>query len=114
MTTDPPVKLQRPTDFLILEYLQKNGRNVASNISIEIDKSRSHVNVRLPMLEDYGLVDKIGPAERSGLYEITPLGEAAIKLQDRYDDEDVDFEDLIEDEVASQQSCDDNERTASA
>lgn len=79
------LKLQRPTDFLILEYLQ-GGRNVAVNIGEGIDKSRSHVNVRLPQLEDYDLVKKIGPAENSGLYEITELGELAVEYQEMYDE----------------------------
>jgi DNA-binding HxlR family transcriptional regulator len=77
------VKLQRPTDFLILECLS-GGRNVAVNIAQEIDKSRSHVNVRLPQLEDYGLVEKVGPAENSGLYEITDLGLLAIENKEQY------------------------------
>jgi predicted transcriptional regulator len=81
------VKLQRPTDFLILECLQ-DGRNVAVNISEEIDKSRSHVNVRLPQLTDYGLVNKVGPAENSGLYEITDLGSLAVEYRDQYDSAD--------------------------
>ena len=79
------LKLQRPTDFLILETLEKD-RNVAVNIAEEIDKSRSHINVRLPQLEDYGLVDKVGPAENSGLYEITDLGRLAISHRYKYDE----------------------------
>lgn len=97
----PPVKLQRPTDFLILETLNQKGRNVASNIALEIDKTRSHVNVRLPILEDYGLVEKIGPSENSGLYEITDRGRAAVELRDHYGEKDLDFEELIEDRLAS-------------
>lgn len=90
------VKLQQPTDFLILGILDEGGRNVASNISIEIDKSRSHVNVRLPILEDYGLVRKIGPAENSGLYEITKKGQLALKYQDEYSEDQDLFEKAIE------------------
>ena len=89
------VKLQRPTDFLILEVLAEDGRNVAPNIALEIDKSRSHINVRLPQLADYYLVRKVGPAENSGLYEITDKGEAVLALRDQYDSSD-DFEDLVE------------------
>lgn len=90
------VKLQRPTDFLILENLQNEGRNVAQNISINIEKSRSHVNVRLPILEDYGLVRKIGPAEKSGLYEITEQGEKALENRALYDEDREAFDDLFE------------------
>ncbi|MFC7248279.1 ArsR family transcriptional regulator [Halomicroarcula sp. GCM10025324] len=80
---DIDVKLQRPTDFLILDCLA-DGRNVAVNISEEIDKSRSHVNVRLPQLADYGLVEKVGPAKNSGLYEITELGLLAVENREKY------------------------------
>ena len=89
------VKLQRPTDFLILEVLAEDGGNVAPNIALEIDKSRSHVNVRLPQLADYDLVRKVGPADNSGLYEITDKGEAVLTLRGFYDSSD-DFEHLVE------------------
>ena len=93
------MKLQRPTDFLILQYLADGGRNVASNVALEIDKSRSHINVRLPILEDYGLVEKIGPAENSGLYEITPKGRIVLSHREKYDTPDLDFDALIEQEL---------------
>lgn len=89
------VKLRQPTDFLILEALEDKGRNVATNLAAHTGKSRKNINTRLPVLEDYGLVEKIGPAERSGLYEITSMGKAALVYQDQYDEVD-DFEDLIE------------------
>ena len=93
------VKLQRPTDFLILEVLAEKGRNVAPNIALEIDKGRSHVNVRLPVLADYGLVQKVGPAESSGLYEITEKGEAVLLLREEYDSSSA-FEQLVEQYVS--------------
>ena len=90
-----PMKLRQPTDFLILEALEDTGRNVATNLSAHTGKSRKNINTRLPVLEDYGLVRKIGPAERSGLYEITSMGKAALVYQDQYDEVD-DFEELID------------------
>lgn len=89
------MKLRQPTDFLILEALEDTGRNVATNLASHTGKSRKNINTRLPVLEDYKLVEKIGPAERSGLYEITSLGKAALVYQDQYDEVD-DFESLIE------------------
>ena len=89
------MKLRQPTDFLVLEELEDKGRNVATNLAHHTGKSRKNINTRLPVLEDYGLVRKIGPAERSGLYEITPLGKAALIYQDQYDEVD-DFENLID------------------
>ncbi|SEV82182.1 winged helix-turn-helix domain-containing protein [Natrinema salifodinae] len=89
------MKLRQPTDFLILEALEDKGRNVATNLSAHTGKSRKNINTRLPVLEDYGLVRKIGPAERSGLYEISSKGKAALVYRDQYDEVD-DFESLIE------------------
>jgi len=97
------VKLQQPTDFLILEFLDEAGRNVASNISIEIDKSRSHINVRLPILEDYGLVTKIGPSENSGLYEITERGQLALKYREEYNENQDFFEKAVEGELDAEE-----------
>ena len=89
------MKLRQPTDFLVLEELEDKGRNVATNLAAHTGKSRKNINTRLPVLQDYGLVRKIGPAERSGLYEITSLGKAALVYQEQYDEVD-DFEGLIE------------------
>ncbi|ADB63849.1 hypothetical protein Htur_5218 (plasmid) [Haloterrigena turkmenica DSM 5511] len=89
------MKLRQPTDFLILEALEEKGRNVATNLAEHTGKSRKNINTRLPVLEDYGLVRKIGPAERSGLYEITSTGKAALVYRDQYDEVD-DFDALIE------------------
>lgn len=89
------MKLRQPTDFLILQELEDKGRNVATNLAAHTGKSRKNINTRLPVLEDYDLVEKIGPAERSGLYEITALGKKALVYRDQYDEAD-DFEALIE------------------
>jgi DNA-binding HxlR family transcriptional regulator len=80
------MRLRQPTDFLILKALAEHGRNVAANLTHHIDKSRKNINTRLPVLADYGLVDRIGPADRAGLYQITPQGRAALELQADYDD----------------------------
>lgn len=78
------MKLRRPTDFLILEALQLYGRNVAPNLAEIIDKSRKNINTRLPVLEDYGLVNKVGPSENSGLYEITEKGVIVLEQREAY------------------------------
>lgn len=62
------MKLRRPTDFLILDALEETGRNVAPNLVSYTGKSRKNINLRLPVLADYDLVHKIGPADYSGLY----------------------------------------------
>lgn len=83
------------TDFMILEKLQ-DGRNIAANLAIEIDRARKYLNNRMPLLLDYGLVEKIGPLEDSGLYELTEKGEIVVEHQEIYYDDDVDFEEFIE------------------
>lgn len=100
------MKLREPTDFLVLEALESRGRNVATNLASHTGKSRKNINTRLPVMEDYGLVTKIGPAERSGLYEITTRGKAALLYRDRYGEVD-DFEELIEgpDARATVEAC---------
>lgn len=89
------MRLRQPTDFLILEALHSYGRNVAPNLAEITGKSRKNINNRLPVLADYELVQKIGPAQRSGLYEITDRGQAALELRDQYEDT-ADFDHLIQ------------------
>lgn len=98
------MKLAVPTDFQLLEELSDGKRNNAANLSIELGRNRSYINTRLPILADYGLVDRIGPAERSGLYEITGKGQIALEHRTEYDDPDVDFEALIESELGDRES----------
>jgi len=86
------------TDFLILGKLRE-GRNLAANIALEIDRARNYVNQRMPYLLDYGLVDRVGPMENSGLYELTEKGRLAYQHRGQYFDEDVDFEELIDAEL---------------
>ncbi|MFC6720936.1 winged helix-turn-helix domain-containing protein [Natrialbaceae archaeon GCM10025810] len=89
------MRLTRPTDFDILEILTE-GRNVPANIAARLDKQQGYISGQLPKLADQGLVKRIGPAERAGLYELTERGEAALALRSEYDSAD-DFEALIDD-----------------
>ncbi|MEE6210881.1 hypothetical protein U3A55_12050 [Salarchaeum sp. III] len=93
-TLPEPMRLQMPTDRLILETLLE-GRNLAANIAARIDRSRNYINQRMGQLTDYGLVDKVGPVEGTGLYELTPKGGAVLVLADQYDEAD-DFDALVE------------------
>lgn len=88
------MRLVQPTDFDILESLSNGKRNNAINIAVMLDRKRSYINTRLPILDDYELVDSVGPASNSGLYVITNLGESAVVHRDQYSN-DVDFEKLI-------------------
>ena len=93
------MKLASPTDFDILDALSDGKRNTAANLAIEIDRDRAYINTRLPILADYGLIERIGPAPNSGLYEITDRGRAAIRHRDAYHDDDSDFESLVDREL---------------
>lgn len=95
------MRLRQPTDFLVLEALHSYGRNVAPNVAEITGKSRKNVNNRLPVLADYGLVRKIGPAQRSGLYEITERGRVVLQLREQYDEAE-DFDALVERRLESQ------------
>lgn len=88
------VKLVQPTDFEILEVLDEYGRNVAPNIAEHMDRDKNYINNRLPQLADYDLIRKIGPSERSGLYEITDRGRKALEFRERYGEVD-DFDELL-------------------
>ena len=94
------MRLTVPTDFEILQILSNGRRNNAINIAAHLDKNRSYVNTRLPVLADYGLLDRVGPAPNSGLYEITEKGRIAASHREEYQDDDIDFEALIERELA--------------
>ncbi|MFB6093834.1 MAG: ArsR family transcriptional regulator [Halanaeroarchaeum sp.] len=91
------MKLARPTDVEILEALADGRRNTAANLAYHLDKDRSYINTRLPILADYGLLERVGPAPNSGLYEITERGELVVEHQDRIDDED--FEAFLEERL---------------
>jgi len=91
------MKLAVPTDFEILDALSDGRRNNAVNLSHELDKNRSYINTRLPVLADYGLVERVGPAPNSGLYQITEKGRTALQLRPEYEAEDVDFDAELED-----------------
>lgn len=93
------MKLAAPTDFDLLDALSDGNRNNAANLAIELGRNRSYINTRLPVLADYGLVDRIGPAERSGLYEITEKGVTVLEHRDEYADSDVDFDSLVASEL---------------
>mgnify|MGYP006302611673 CR=1 FL=1 len=84
----------RPMDFSILAELRK-GRNLAANLYMDLDASRQYINERLTLLEDYGLVDRIGPNPRAGLYELTECGDIAEEYREKYQDDTVDFESFI-------------------
>jgi DNA-binding MarR family transcriptional regulator len=89
------MRLSSPTDFLILEALSDGERDTAANLAEQINRDRSYINAELPKLADQGLLTKIGPLQASGLYQITPLGVAAIQKHSLYIEDEREFETAI-------------------
>jgi len=96
-TTDRVMRLQLPTDELILSKLQE-GRNLGANIAEKIDRHQKTVTKRLNQLEDYGVVHNIG----RGVYEITEKGQVVYEHINEYDEVD-DFGALVECELRKRQ-----------
>lgn len=94
------MKLTSPTDFEILTALSDGKRDNASNLSYILDKNRSYINTRLPILADYGLVERVGPAPNSGLYVITKKGAVVADLQEEYRNDETNFEAAVESQLA--------------
>ncbi|MGQ3330785.1 ArsR family transcriptional regulator [Halorubrum sp. FL23] len=88
-------RLVNPTDFQILDALADGRRDTAANLAVTIDKDRSYLNTRLPVLADEGLIHRIGPAESSGLYQIMPRGVAAAQNQSLYKRDREQFETVL-------------------
>ena len=93
------MRLVQPTDFDILEALSDGRRNTAANIAHLIERNRSYINTRLPILASYGLIDRVGPAPKSGLYVILPRGQAAVEHRDQYGEPNVDFAALVDEQI---------------
>lgn len=90
------MRLVFPTDFEILRALSDGRRNNAINIAAEIDRNRSYINTRLPILADFNLVERVGPGSNSGLYFVTEKGKIVAECQEQYEDDSVDFEAFVE------------------
>lgn len=89
------------TDFKILEALADGERNIAANIALEIDANRGYINNRFSYLLSRDLVQRVGPKERSGLYQITEKGEITVKHKQKcLNDEVDDFEAFVEEQLS--------------
>jgi hypothetical protein len=51
------------------------------------------------VLADYGLLERVGPAPKSGLYAITDKGRAVADNRDAYRTDGVDFDELVAQEL---------------
>lgn len=89
------MKLVQPTDFEILDTLSDGQRNNAVNIAETLGRDRSYINTRLPQLADCGLIESVGPANNSGLYQITKKGKKAIQYRHKYKENKDTFESML-------------------
>ncbi len=93
------MKIRLPTDVDILEALSDGKRNTAANLSYRIDKERAYINTRLPVLADYGLVERVGPAPNSGLYVITDEGLSLIERVHENQERSAELRDAVDDAI---------------
>lgn len=82
---DTAMRLHLPVDLEILREMADGRRQTAKNLSAILERDNNYVNNRVVQLEGNGLLEKIGPAENSGLYEITAEGHRALRFQEMYD-----------------------------
>ncbi|WP_435147189.1 ArsR family transcriptional regulator [Halobaculum sp. P14] len=82
--TKKTVKLVVPTDFEILEAMSDGKRQSAPNLAEILDRDSRYMNNRLSELSAGGLVEKVGPSDRSGMYVITEKGQSALEHQEEY------------------------------
>lgn len=95
------MKLVIPTDFQILEVMADGKRQTATNLGELLDKDSRYMNNRLAELAGHGLVEKVGPSERSGMYVITERGQVALEHRDEYShDSAPEFGELVDREAA--------------
>jgi predicted transcriptional regulator len=92
------MQLTIPTDLELLIELSDKKRNTAANLSDILDIDRAYINTELSSLEDYGLLNKVGPHPESGVYEITEKGlqVKAIAMASSKPVSDIDYESKIE------------------
>jgi hypothetical protein len=70
------------TDMELLVALSEYGRNVALNLQHHFDTDRDYLNTRLCQLAKAGVLDRIGPSERAGLYELSRTGDRLVRHRD--------------------------------
>ncbi|MFP8956994.1 hypothetical protein ACLI4Y_09720 [Natrialbaceae archaeon A-CW3] len=83
--TEERQPLVLPTDERILKILDSGKRQTPKNIAAFLDDADpSYMSNRLRVLEKRGYVNSPGPAERSGMYEITTWGRVATHRINKY------------------------------
>lgn len=78
------MRLRVPTDFDVLEILNRGKRQTPANVAAHVDKGRQYVRKRIKHLVEHGLATQVGPAPRSDMFVITARGQAALALREDY------------------------------
>ena len=73
-----------PTDLDILDILSTGRRQTPANIGAHLDRDQDYMGTRLRFLRDLGYLRYAPPADRSGMFEITPAGLVASWHRDQY------------------------------
>lgn len=68
-----------PTDWEVLQILGDGRRHHRANLAKITDKDGDYISQRLSRMYEDDLVHRVGPAERSGEYEIAPRGRATLR-----------------------------------
>ena len=63
----PVIRLVAPTDYDIRDAPKDGSRKDTVTIATSLRRDRAHINTRLLVLKNHERVDRVGPAERSGL-----------------------------------------------
>jgi Mn-dependent DtxR family transcriptional regulator len=101
------------TDWGLLEKCSQN-RETRANLAVLLDVTPNYVSKELGKLTDLGLLEDVGPAEKSGMYVTTCKGDFVLEKRDKYENQHSElFGELIDSsiEVAEQLTGETEERT---
>jgi hypothetical protein len=96
------MRLTTPIDYNILDEFSDGRRNNAANLARILDRDRSYINTRLPILAEHGLLEHVGPSPHSGLYVITDNGLEFVQQLEASEGNNSDLDALLEDQIKSE------------
>jgi len=78
------MRFKHPVEIEILREIADDRRQTSKNLAEIIGEDRNYVNNRVGALSGSGVLERVGPADNSGIYEITDMGHRALRFQDKY------------------------------
>lgn len=105
----PGHQLTVTTDLDILHIFRDGKRQTPANVAAILDKDAKYMSERLRYLAAQGYLRDAPPAERSGMYEPTRVGQVAIHRVDKYRRDHHDHFDALVHRVANEQTDTDDE-----